>query len=313
MLVSCGGRDGGSSGVIPSSDDDAVVMVRLDLAADSLVRGEDAELARSGAFGMWMSMTGDTLSSSPTAFASTRRIAAFLPDVKAAFPPPCDSVASALGRVFAATGRQRSVYAVVSPFRQSVVLAGDTAVFIALNHYLGSGHPAYSGFPAYQRRQKTPSRIPLDVAEAVLAASYPYVPPKADVGGATALSRMLYEGALIELVMRATGVSEQEALGWTPDELRWAAANERRVWDEMLRRRLLFSTDPAVGTRLLDPAPSVPLVNASSPGRIGRFMGRRIVDSWLRATGSAPSADRLLSPEFYNSRQTLGEAGYNPR
>ena len=306
-VVSC--RRVADTGGVSSSASAPATVVRLDLAADTIASGGNARLASSDAFARWMQIVGDTTSSAE-AFVSSHRIAAFLPDVTKAFPS-VDSIASALGAVFDAAGGRRTVYTVVSPYLQSVVLVGDTAVYVSLNHYLGADHPAYSGFPDYQRRLKTPDRLPVDVAEAVFAASDSF-DGSDSASLSTLIARMLHDGVLVECVMQALGMSEQQALGYTDDEMRWADGNESRVWDEMLRRRMIFSTDPMLSDRLLNPAPSTSVISASLPGRLGRFIGHRIVASWLRANPATDNPARLLQPSFYGSLSTLQQAAYKP-
>lgn len=312
-LAAC--STGSAPATAPGSPDAAAApparWERLDLAADSLVGGLDPALAHTSGFATWMEMTGDT-SASPRAFASSRRISAFLPEARRQFTPEVtDSLAPALGRVLASARASRAVRGVVLPFLQSVVIGPDTTVYIALNHYLGAGHEAYAGFPDYQRRLKTPARIPADVAEALLATLHPFQ----DQGSATTLlNRLLYEGAIVEGVMRATGLGEREALGYDDAQMQWAVANERAVWDALLQRRMLFSTDPDISARLLAPAPSTPLLTPDAPGRIGRFMGHRLVAAWLSAAGQNPvPTDTLLTPAFYLGPNTLAQARYSPR
>lgn len=305
VLAGCNGKEN-RSGEAQACPDNAAApapparIVRLDSMAATLTDTTSVPEA----FATWMQLTGDA-DSSPAGFAASRRIAAFLPDVMNKFQRT-DTIASELGRVMQATGEQRTVYTIVSPFLQSIVLSGDTAVFVALNHYLGANHPAYNGFPDYVRLTKTPSRIAPDLAEAMIATKSPMV--SAD-DGANALNRMLYDGALVEMVMRATGLSEQQVLGYTDAQMKWATENEARAWQEMLTRRMLFSTDPAVADRLLNPAPSTSVLNPESPGRMGRFIGHRIVASYL---ARFPEAD-LMSPDFYNGASTLADAAYQPK
>lgn len=305
MLAGCGAKENSAGEARASASDGSAVsapparIVRL----DSIAAVMTDTTAVPDAFATWMQLTGDN-DSPPAGFAASRRIAAFLPDVMKAYPRT-DSLATELGRVMQATGERRTVYTIVSPFLQSIVLSGDTAVFIALNHYLGAGHPAYNGFPDYVRLSKISSRIAPDLAEAVIVTRSPMV---SGADGSNVLNHLLYEGALVEMVMRATGLSEQQVLGYTDAQMQWASGNEARAWHEMMSRRMLFSTDPAIAERLLNPAPSTSVLNPESPGRLGRFIGHRIVSSYLK---HFPEAD-LMSPDFYNGASTLADAAYQP-
>ncbi len=244
------------------------------------------------------------------AYASGRVMKMFYPEVHRAFPSTdsLNRVLTLLGARFAKLLPDVAfprLYGVVSPYNQSVIMVGDSVSFLVMNHYLGPEHPAYNGFAEYVRRNKTSGRIPLDMAEAIVSTTLPY-----DAGETpTVLSRLLYEGAVVEAVMQLGGVSEAEALSYTPDEMAWANENEAAAWDALLKRRMLFSTDQEMAVRLTAPMASTSILNAESPGRLGRFIGHRIVAAYLRANPSTKLAD-LLRPAFYASPSTLSAASY---
>lgn len=244
-----------------------------------------------------------------TRYAKSKAVAMFRPEVARIWPDSLlsrrlQAVANRLPAVLPNV-EMPVVYTVVWPYNQSVVALGDSAVILALNHYLGAQHPAYNGFAEYVRRQKEPERVAVDLAEAIVSLRFPYD------GGSypTVLSRLLREGAIIEAVMRLTGVDEAAALGFTPDQAEWAVSNERQAWETMLSRKMVFSTDADLADALIVPSPSTSVLNVESPGRLGRFIGHRIVSAYLRANPDTPMSF-LLSPDFWNDGNTLSKSGY---
>lgn len=223
-----------------------------------------------------------------------------------------DSLSLALARIFnnveslAGAAVPTRVYAVVSPYNQSVVTA-DSVLFIALNHYLGADNEIYAYFPDYIRRLKSADRIGIDVAQALVVGSHPFAPSSAYP---TALARMAYEGAVVEAVMQATGRSEQEVLGYDDEQYRWLNDNEAQAWLSMLSRDMVFSTDPAVVEGLVRQGAVTTVLHHESPGSAGRFIGHRLVASWLRNHPDA-TLETLLSPSFYESSSLLETAGYD--
>ena len=197
-----------------------------------------------------------------------------------------------------------AVFTIVSPFNQSVFTA-DTLLFLGLNHYLGTDYPPYAYFPDYIRARKIPERLLPDIAEAIVRGNYPYRP---SAEYPTALSRMLYEGAVTEAVMQICGLSEQQALGYDTEAMKWAEANEHRVWQTMAEQKMIFSTDPQLAAMLVSPAPFTSVINPLSPGAIGRFIGHRIISTTLDR--HAIALPDLLSPAFYDSETTLPQSGY---
>ncbi len=119
-----------------------------------------------------------------------------------------------------------SVIAIVSPFNQSVFTV-DSLLYLGLNHYLGSDYPPYAYFPDYIRASKTPERLLPDISEAIVRGNYPYRP---SAEYPTALSRMLYEGAVTEAVMQICGLSEQQALGYDTDGGMAFSSSKSALW-----------------------------------------------------------------------------------
>lgn len=199
------------------------------------------------------------------------------------------------------------IYGYVTPFSQSVVIS-DTVMMLGLNHYLGPGYEGYAMFKDYERKLKTPERIAPDAVEAIVSASVPRLTDTDPL-----LSHMLQQGAVIKIMeLLLPGRNVSELLGYTPDEYEWAMANEGNIWHKIIESELLFSTDPAVTARLMNPSPASTIINGNAPGRIGRFTGFRIIDSYLRRN---PETDinLILTREFLTSPNTLKNAGYFPK
>lgn len=194
-----------------------------------------------------------------------------------------------------------------TPYNQSIIIA-DSTLMIALNHYLGECYEGYRSFERYQRTLKTRTRIPMDVAEAVIASAYPYKPRRQP----TVLSRILYEGALLHGVADALPEKDEATLlGFTPEEYHWATENHQRAWQTLIEADLLYSSDQGVIDRLLLPSPSTSVINPNAPGRLGRFIGYEMVKSYLK-NNDGTTTGQLLDSDFYDSMTTLKDAHYNP-
>lgn len=197
------------------------------------------------------------------------------------------------------------VYAIVSPFNQSVITV-DSMLFVGLNHYLGRDYPAYAYFPDYIRCRKTPERIGADVAEALVRRNFPYAPT---TDYPTTVSRLLYEGAVVEAVMQLTGLGEREVLGYDAVQMKWLADNERAVWETIVGREWLFSSDSQIVASLVAVAPFTSVIGQEVPGGVGRFVGHRIVASFVENNDEF-TVGMLLSQAFYDARDVLSRSGY---
>ncbi|MCM1519144.1 MAG: hypothetical protein NC117_10940 [Pseudoflavonifractor sp.] len=238
----------------------------------------------------------------------------FMPDVMRRLPS-LDSLETVIGGLRERVSKKLpavrfpDIYSVVSPYNQSVINV-DSTMLIALNHYLGADYEGYLYFEPYQRITKTPAHLPYDIAESLIAASYP---DKAEDGRESVLGRMLYDGAVINAVMETVpDASLSEALGYSETQLDWARDNEAKAWNQLVTRQLLYSTDPLMVERMVKPSPATTLIHPDSPGRLGRYIGYRIIRSWLD-NGSDRSAGQLLTDGIKNPQSILLEAKYSPK
>lgn len=259
-----------------------------------------------------MRMLPSVSDSSIVAYGASDVTRVFLPDVALRLGS-LDSIESALGAMYDRAAvtlpslPRLEIYGIESPFFQSVYLA-DSVALVALNHYLGPDYPGYASFENYQKQRKFPRLLPYNLLEAQIGARFPVRDT-----GVTVISAMLREGAVIHALMSTIReASLADAGGWTQAEVEWMEANERLMWEALVDKNLLYSTDPMDVRRLVGLAPSTPVINANAPGAAGRFLGYRIVSSYLAGNPSAP-VEQLLSEVFWNSSKSLIESGYGWR
>lgn len=247
-----------------------------------------------------------------TSIDSLRRTEAFLlfaPDVEGRYASidTLENSLKALRRRWDLSSFPREIYTIVSPYRQSIITIDSTAVFIALNHYMGAGYAPYESFPEFERRCKIPERIPYDVARALFAAVAPYKAEKS-----TLLERMCYEGAALCAEMNFVENADlATALGWTPEQLDWAQKNESHAWLSIIQRDLVYSESPSIAARLLAPAPATTELHSEAPGNLGRYLGYRIVSAYLAANPDVTLRD-FVQNRLYASPTLLRNAHYRP-
>lgn len=281
-----------------------------DASLDSLIAADGPEL--SAMFGF---LYGDTAPDAATlrTWSSGPAVAIFGPAVDSVYPD-ITPIEQQLGHILDKAADlqlalpQRRYAAVVWGNLKSMVIT-DSVMLIALNHYLGEDYEGYNNrlWPVYKRIEKTPARMPYDMAEVLVATQYPY-----DGGdNPTALSRMLYEGALAIARLRVVdGATPASALGYTDDQWRWFEENERMLWDAVVSRNLLYDTNPLTVSQLVDPAPATSVIEPYVPPRAGRYIGYRIMESYLKHNDTP--LPELLSASVYNNSATLQMARYNP-
>ncbi len=198
------------------------------------------------------------------------------------------------------------VYAIVSPYRQSIYIA-DSTLLLALNHYLGKTHSAYDGFEEYIKRAKEAKYIPYDVVEALIRSFIPFESNGDDI----LLAKMLYAGAIVVAKMQIVpDASLAQALGYDDKELDWVVENETDLWNSLVSKELLYSTSYFDVKQLLMLSPNTSVLHADAPGRVGVYLGYRIVSSYLKKNSNT-TLKMLFDPQFYQSQQTLVASGYH--
>ncbi len=163
------------------------------------------------------------------------------------------------------------------PFRIAI---GDSLWLVALDNYLGPDHRFYESFPKYLRAELDPRYIPLDLSEEWSRTVIPT--PK----GRTFLEKIIYQGKQLYVADQLLpDYQPWELFRYSEDQWNWAEANEAQIWSHFIEKELLFSTDPDLDRRLLDRAPfsrfGLELDN-ESPGRIGRYIGYKIVTAFMQ-------------------------------
>jgi len=280
FFASCGGKE--QSIYPPAQVADLSSVMRDWSEMDSVAHADSLDAYRPEITAFMQTLTSDSITTGViSAWSRSLAVARFTPAVDSVFPsrePLRRQLGHILGRAEdLGIDFQRRRYAAVVWGRMESVLFVDSVMLIALNHYLGPEYDGYGRWPVYRRNDKKPERLPYDLAEALTATAYPY---KASGEDATLLSRMLYEGALISIVMELVpDASEAMALGYSQEDFDWIKANESDIWDKIVAEKLLYDTSESVADRFIKPSPAVRCDDAVFPGRIGRYIGYRLVRS----------------------------------
>ncbi len=185
------------------------------------------------------------------------------------------------------------------------VILTDTLLLLGLDNYLGKDHKFYRGIQRYIALGLDKEYMVSDVASAFAKRVVPY--PK----DRSFLSQLIYYGKELYLKDRCIPFkTDAQKIGYTPDKIEWARANEEQVWRYFIEQELLYSTDNKLGLRFLDPAPFSKFqleLDNESPGRIGRYMGWQIVKAFMR--NNDLSLQQLMS---LSAEEIFRKSNYKP-
>lgn len=248
-------------------------------------------------------------------YVNSRMVTMFAPEVAKVFPDLTqlrEKLHSILHNIndMGVKLRERRYATVVWSDSKSIVI-NEPYVLIALNHYLGSRHPAYNGWQEYIRQTKTPEMLPYDITESLICDAFPYdrLPPEKR----TVLSRMIYDGVIAYIKSQVVPNAELKfVFGYDESTLSDVAANESFAWRHIIEGKMLYSTDPILMDKLFAPAPHTSIISPDAPGRIARFIGYRIITQYIEKS-SEININKMLSPDFFGSKIALERAEYAPR
>ena len=161
-------------------------------------------------------------------------------------------------------------------------LMADTLHFLFIDNFLGRDNPVYAGVPLYIAQTMTPRHLAVFTAASVAEQKVPY--PQTH----SLLNKMIYYGKILYLTRAfVPQVPDSILLGYSAPKMKWAKENEANVWLYFLDNKLLYSTDPKLDARFLDLSPFSKFyagIDNQSPGMIGRYLGYRIVQAYMRRT-----------------------------
>jgi gliding motility-associated lipoprotein GldB len=163
-------------------------------------------------------------------------------------------------------------------YRNKVVVT-DTVLVIAIDNYLGADHEFYSGIQKYLTDNMTPSQIVVDIAKAYGEKEIFQVQKK------TLLDEMIYFGKQLYFKdLMIPFKTDAEKIGYRPEQLEFAKANENMIWTEFVENEMLYDTDNSLPARFIADAPFSKFyleLDRQTPGRLGQYIGWQIVKAYM--------------------------------
>ena len=113
---------------------------------------------------------------------------------------------------------------------------------------------------------------------------------------------------LLDLYLPKT--SDVIKMGYSDEKYSWVLQNQAFIWTYFVENSLLFSTDPNLQSRFIEPAPFSKFYmdfDRESPGRIGVWLGWQIVRSFME--NNNVTLQQLLQT---NAEEIFKKSKYKP-
>ncbi|MFZ9848488.1 MAG: DUF2268 domain-containing putative Zn-dependent protease [Flavobacteriales bacterium] len=182
-------------------------------------------------------------------------------------------------------------------------------VVIALDMYLGSGFKPYYMTPLnlfqYQTYKLQEKFIPVDIFKAAARAKYENL----EYEGNTMIEKMISEGKVQYFLNAMMPFAEDSTrLKYTSKQMEWAKNSELGLWRFFVDKKLLHSEDYVAYKKYIEDGPFTFSEEADSPGRIGEYIGFKIVKSYME--NNQVSLDELMKDK--NLLKIFQKSKYKP-
>lgn len=197
------------------------------------------------------------------------------------------------------------VYLFISGFNASIMFVDDN-IAAGVDMYLGSNYEYYNRVVyEYQKTTMRPECLATDVISAHLFRNIPFTSHKNRL-----LENMIYRGKIMYLLNEIMAREKAyDVMGYTRDQWNWCVKNERKIWNTIMDKRDLFKTDNMVLTSYLNDGPFTSEVSQDAPGRLGTWMGWRIVESYMNHNPEVSIQDLM---DEGDAQMILEQSFYKP-
>jgi hypothetical protein len=195
------------------------------------------------------------------------------------------------------------VYLLVSGFNASI-FAYDDIIAVGADMYLGEDYEYYNQVVYnYQKGSMNKKFLAGDVLNYYISQKIPYTSKNNRL-----LEQMLFRGKQMYLLEQLLPNSPKwEVIGYTKEQWDWCVTWEKEIWNRIMDKRDLFKTESMVITSYLNDGPFTSEISQESPGRLGIWVGWRIIDSYMRHNEEVTlqelmkdgDAQKILEKSFY--------------
>ena len=195
------------------------------------------------------------------------------------------------------------IYLLVSGFNASI-FAYDDIIGVGVDMYLGSDYKYYNQVVYdYQKTTMDKKFLAGDILNYYITQNIPFTSKQNRL-----LEHMLFRGKQIYLLEQLLPNSPKwEVIGYTKEQWDWCEKWEKEIWNKIMDKRDLFKTEAMVITSYLNDGPFTSEISQESPGRLGIWVGWRIIDSYMRHNEEVSlqelmkdgDAQKILEKSFY--------------
>jgi hypothetical protein len=178
---------------------------------------------------------------------------------------------------------------------------------IGLEFYLGSRHRFYRllGYPSYKQRILQREYLVPDALRAWMSTEFEMLGKAKKF-----IDQIVFEGKIQYLIDQMLPDTEDSLrTGYSGKHLAWLQSEEKQIWSFFIDKKLVFKPISFETDKFLNEGPFTPGMPRESPGRIGVWIGRQIIRSYMQ---KHPEIS-LLQLMKADASKLFSQSGYKPR
>jgi hypothetical protein len=203
--------------------------------------------------------------------------------------------------------KEPKIQTIVSGF-QTDLFVSDTLIIVSLDYYLGKGAKYKPQLYDYMLRRYHKDFI---VPSVLLLYGIDPKTNKTNLADKTVLADMIAYGKAYYFAKRMLPcLPDSILMGYKAEEMKGSRDNEDKIYIRLVENQVLYSTSHKIKEKYISERPKTLEVGEKCPGRIGTWIGWRIVDAY-----ADKHTDKTL-PEIMNlpdSETIFKEAKYRPK
>jgi hypothetical protein len=176
---------------------------------------------------------------------------------------------------------------------------------ISLDYFLGTNADYHMDIPMYMRRKCRKEYILTAILMKYVSRWQPPLrPEKMPTFG----ERVIHQGIKIYFAHKiAPEIPDSLLLSYTPEQLEWVNYFEKNIYNELVP--YFFKSDPKLIEKYLQDRPFTQGLDRQSPGRLGEFLGYKIVSEYMRNHPEV-TLEQLVKTTDY--QKIIKESKYKP-
>ena len=155
----------------------------------------------------------------------------------------------------------------------------ENYLLVNLDMYLGANHSFYTavGLPLYISDRCDPIYLPVDIFKKAIVNKHLIKAPRT-----TLIEAMITEGKKLYFAeMMFPHLNERFIIGYPEDKYNWASKYLGNVWGYLIEKNELFGKGDLLMRTYVEEAPFTKHFGNDSPGRIGTFVGWKLIQSYM--------------------------------